>query len=71
MTKWQTKNSNLAVGDVVIVQEKNSTPTRWPIAKIIAVYPGRDGVVRVVDVKTATGTYTRPSVKIIPLSVDN
>ena len=71
MTKWQTKNSNLAVGDVVIVQEKNSTPTRWPIARIIAVYPGRDGVVRVVDVKTATGTYTRPSVKIIPLSVDN
>ena len=42
-------------------------PTKWPLAKIIEVHPGKDGKVRVVTVKTAKGIYRRPVVKMVPL----
>ena len=36
----------------------------WPLARVTAVFPGQDGLVRVAEVKTATGTYKRPVVKL-------
>lgn len=39
----------------------------WHIGIITGVYPGVDGIVRVVNVKTKTGTYKRPVVKVCPL----
>ena len=32
---------------------------QWPIWVITKVYPGRDGIIRAVEVKTAKGTYVR------------
>ena len=37
---------------------------RWPIARVIKTYTGGDGLVRVVVVKTSTGTYNRPVSKV-------
>ena len=37
---------------------------KWPLAQEVAVYPGKDGRVRVVLVKTPKGTYKRPSTKV-------
>jgi hypothetical protein len=42
----------------------------WPLGRIIQTYPGKDGQVRVADVKTKTGTYRRPVIKLIKLDVD-
>ena len=41
-------------------------PTKWPLAKVIQTHTGKDGLVRVVIIKTATGTYkrSRPVTKI-------
>ena len=39
-------------------------PARWPIARVIKTYTGDDGLVRVVVVKTSTGTYNRPVSKV-------
>ena len=39
----------------------------WPLGGIENIYPGRDGIVCVVDVRTKTGVYRRPAVKIYPL----
>jgi hypothetical protein len=36
---------------------------------VVATYPGKDGAVRVVDIKTSKGVYRRPVVKLIPLDV--
>ena len=54
----------MRVGDVVILKEDNLVPTKWPLARVLATYPGKDGLVRVVTVKTTTGIYKRPIVKI-------
>lgn len=52
-TKWTVKNSNLKVGDLVLVHMKTPSPT-WPLASVVAVHPGTDGVVRIVDLNTPT-----------------
>ena len=62
--KWHQRSRNLAVGDVVLIQEDSLVPTKWPLARVTEVYPGKDNVVRVVQVKTSAGTYTRPVSKI-------
>ena len=63
-TKWHHPTRNIQVGDIVVLQEDNMVPTKWPLAKITQVHTGKDGLVRVVTIKTATGTYKRPVVKV-------
>ena len=63
-TQWHHPTRNVQVGDVVILQEDNMVPTKWPLAKVIQTHTGKDGLVRVVTIKTATGTYKRPVIKI-------
>ena len=41
---------------LVIIKEDNMHPTSWPMGRIVAVHPGKDGVVRVVTLRTAAGT---------------
>ena len=62
--KWHQHSRNLAVGDVVLIQEDSLVPTKWPLARVTEVYPGKDNIVRVVQVKTSAGTYTRLESKI-------
>ncbi|KRX44308.1 hypothetical protein T05_6686, partial [Trichinella murrelli] len=47
------------VGDIVLVSEDDVPTHMWPMARVIEVYPGSDGVVRTVKVKTLKGTYHR------------
>ena len=37
---------NLAVGDIVISKESESTRNKWPLGKVEPVYPSDDGYVR-------------------------
>ena len=50
----------LAVGDIAILQESETIPTKWPLARVVATHPGQDNLVRVVSVRTPQGTYKRP-----------
>ena len=52
---------------MVLMQEEDSKRGKWPLGRITKVMPGGDGVVRTIEVKTKTGTYTRPAVKIFKL----
>ena len=70
-TKWHYPTRNAQVGDVVILQEDNMVPTKWPLAKVIQTHTGKDGLVRVVTIKTATGTYKQPVIKIALLPSDS
>ena len=36
----------------------------WPIDRVEAIFPGRDGQTRVCSVKTAYGTFERPAVSL-------
>ena len=62
--KWYRPSRNLSVGDIVILQGETLAPTRWPLAKVLQVHPGKDGIVRVVTIKMSTGIYKRPVHKL-------
>lgn len=72
MTKWQRSAPNVSVGDFVLLIADNEKPKQWPIGRILDVFPGQDGHVRVVSVKTANGVTRRDVRRIrrIPLEDD-
>ena len=65
--QWQRTVPNLQPGDLILLREDNTTPLQWPTAVITDVHPGRDGIVRVVTLRTPKGTLKRPITKICPL----
>ncbi|GFW34113.1 DUF5641 domain-containing protein [Trichonephila clavipes] len=68
-TKWKSGTSNIKTEDVVIIKEDNHLPPSvWPLRKVISTHPGKDGIVRVVTLKTK-GLYQRPIVKLCILPV--
>ena len=62
--KWHHPSQNMQVGDLVLLQEDNLVPTKWPVGRIVDTHPGKDGFVRIVTVRTSNGTYKRPITKI-------
>ena len=58
------KSRNVKVNDFVIVADQNPLTEKWNVGRILRVFAGTDGLVRNVEVKTASGTYTRPITKI-------
>nr|XP_049466975.1 uncharacterized protein LOC120956095 [Anopheles coluzzii] len=49
------KSAVLKENTLVIIKEDNVHPTSWPMGRIVAVHPGKDDVVRVVTLRTASG----------------
>ena len=52
-SKWQVNRPNIKVGDIVIVKEESAIRNRWPMAKVVEVAPGSDGLVRHVKIQMA------------------
>nr|XP_015904720.2 uncharacterized protein LOC107437295 [Parasteatoda tepidariorum] len=61
----------LKVGDIVLIETDGKKRTLWPMAKIIDVFPGKDGQVRVVRLKTSSCELVRPAQKIFPLEISS
>ena len=59
----------LKIGDIVLAECENKRKVLWPLAKVIELYPGKDGNIRVVRVKTASGELVRPIHRIYPLEI--
>ena len=66
-TKWTRSTPNLEPNQLVLIRNELLPPLQWKLSRILAVHPGRDGVVRVAQVKTASGVLCRPVVKLCPL----
>ena len=61
---------NIKVGDMVLVIEPDVTRRHWKLGRIEAVYRGRDGLVRVVDLQTGGVVKQRPISKLPPLEAE-
>lgn len=68
-SKWLKESVQLQVNQLVVIVDENQPPMRWPTARIHELHPGKDGVVRVVTLQTATGLLTRPTSKICILPI--
>ena len=67
--KWFFPAVNLKVGDVVMVTDPNAARREWKVGRIECTYPGRDDLVRVVDVRVGDKVLRRPISRISPLEI--
>lgn len=65
--KWQNTLDNLKEGDLVLTYLPSLPPLSWPLARVEKIFPSHDNVVRVVQIRTPTGHFTRPVNKLIAL----
>ena len=59
----------MTVGDLVLVLYNNFPQNQWKKDVITRVFPGSDDQVRVVEVRTSSGTFLRSSRKLVRFTV--
>lgn len=69
-SKWQRVRAEVKVGSLVLLKQEGLPPLEWNLGRIVAVLPGSDGHVRVVEVRTAKGTYKRAITEVYVLPID-
>ncbi|KAG5879334.1 hypothetical protein JTB14_005757 [Gonioctena quinquepunctata] len=54
----------------ILSKTENAPPLHWPMRRVVYVFPGADGKVRVVTIKTQNRVLNRPVSKLCPLPLD-
>ena len=67
--KWLKTQRNLQVGEVILLMSPDAPRGKWPLGRVLEVYPGEDGRVRVAKVQVGCNTLTRSVSKLCPLEV--
>lgn len=69
-SKWRQPYPEIRENTMVLIKEDNVPPAKWRLGRVIANHPGTDNIVRVISVRTATGTIRRTIAKICPLPTE-
>ncbi|XP_041971483.1 uncharacterized protein LOC121727618 isoform X1 [Aricia agestis] len=67
--KWKGDHSQLHLGEMVLVKDDRLPPNRWLLGRVVHLYPGSDGIARVADIQTTSGTLRRAYNRLCPLPV--
>ncbi|GFV14629.1 integrase catalytic domain-containing protein [Trichonephila clavipes] len=67
--KRNVQNPKLMENELVLLKNPNTKPLDWPMGRILEVFPGSDGLVRAVSVKTSIGILKRAIKKVVPLPI--
>jgi len=70
VSKWHHPSTEVKEGALVLLTDERYPPTKWPLARVVQLHPGTDGLVRVVTLRTQSGTFKRPITKLCVLPVD-
>ncbi|XP_011502549.1 PREDICTED: uncharacterized protein LOC105365948 [Ceratosolen solmsi marchali] len=52
-SKWHNPNHGIKVGSLVLITDQRIPPCEWPLGRVLELHPARDGLTRVVILKTA------------------
>ena len=63
--------SGLSVGSLVLIHDENSYRLQWPLGVVLKLFPGRDGLVRSAEVKTAKNVLIRPIQRLYQLEAND
>ncbi|XP_024868253.1 uncharacterized protein LOC112452346, partial [Temnothorax curvispinosus] len=70
--KWLSNvGPPIKVGQLVLCREDGLPPLKWSLGRVISVLPGADKIVRTAVIKTSTGEYKRPAVKLCVLPIED
>ena len=62
---------DLELGSMVLIKEDHLPRLQWPLGTIIKLYPGKDGSVRSVELKTSKGDIVRPVQRLYDLEINS
>ena len=65
--KWHRDRRDVQVGEVVLVISPDTPRRKWPLGRVLEVYPRDDGRARVVKVQVGQGTLIRSVTKLCSL----
>ncbi|XP_054289554.1 uncharacterized protein LOC129004885 [Macrosteles quadrilineatus] len=68
--KWRFPSCSIKLGSVVLVVDEQLPPSKWPLARVTELHPGRDGLTRVATLRTSSTSLKRPIVKLCPLPIE-
>lgn len=68
--KWNKERRDIKVGEVVLVISPDTSRGNWPLGRVLEVYPGQDGRVRVTKIQVGQGTLVRSVMKLCPLEYE-
>lgn len=69
--KWTENPDSIQIGTLVLLVNETCSPLKWNLGRVLHLHPGADGITRVVTVRTTSGDYKRPVVKLCPLPTLN
>ncbi|XP_065094610.1 uncharacterized protein LOC135715141 [Ochlerotatus camptorhynchus] len=69
--KWRKSPTEFRVGTMVLVKKDNVPSMQWPLGRVVAIYPGSDNIVRVVDVRTQLGIRRRATSELCVLPIED
>lgn len=69
--KWFDSQREISIGTLVLIVNEQCSPMKWKTGRVVKLHRGSDGICRVVTVRTDTGEFQRPMVKLCPLPFEN
>ncbi|XP_055844833.1 uncharacterized protein LOC129911149 [Episyrphus balteatus] len=69
--KWFEPVKQIEVGDIVVITDPNSPRNCWPKGRVVLTKTSKDNQVRSAFVKTQSGVYERPVIKLAVLDLTN
>ncbi|XP_011496528.1 PREDICTED: uncharacterized protein LOC105361121 [Ceratosolen solmsi marchali] len=67
--KWHHPSNTIKVGSLVLITDQRQPQCKWPLARVMKLHPGKDGLTRVVTLKTTSSIISRPIHILAPLPV--
>ncbi|GFX26361.1 integrase catalytic domain-containing protein [Trichonephila clavipes] len=67
--KWKASQSEVQVGNLVLISDDNRPPLSWPMARILKLIPSTDGTNREAILQTGSGLTRRSINKIVVLPI--
>ncbi|GFQ84804.1 integrase catalytic domain-containing protein [Trichonephila clavata] len=67
--KQHPQSSNIYEGDIVLIGDDWKKCLQLPLARVIKLIPGKEGLVRIVKLRTQCCTLIRPIQRVFPLEV--
>lgn len=69
--KWKSAADNIQISQLVILKTGNTPPLVWDLGRVSEVFPGKDGMVRVANIKTSHGILKRSINQFYVLPVED
>ena len=63
--KWHEKSEVIKINDIVLIFDNNLERKQWRKGVVTRVFPGKDGQIRLAEIKTASGLHLSPTRKLV------